>query len=87
MAIFFILNDIYVYKNRVFGEGLERIRALYANRDGHLYICVAFKEPHSEKQKRARKVIFRIVPIFLAQESYTSRSSYTWRQSYTRRNC
>ena len=28
----------------------ERIRALYANKDGYSYICVAFRELRSEKQ-------------------------------------
>ena len=33
-----------------FWQFLEQIRTLYANRDGYSYICVAFRELHSEKQ-------------------------------------
>ena len=41
---------IHLYKNRGFWEVLERIIALYANKDGHSYVPVAFRELHSEKQ-------------------------------------
>ena len=36
-------------KNREFWEALEQIRALYANKDGHSYTCIAFRELHSKK--------------------------------------
>ena len=38
----------YFIQNRGFWEVLERIGALYANRDGHLFIRVAFRKLHSE---------------------------------------
>ena len=40
----------YLYKNRIFWEHLERIRAIYANRNGYSYIRVTFRKPHPEKQ-------------------------------------
>ena len=41
---------IHLFKNRGFWDVLERITALYANKDRHSYIRVAFRELHSEKQ-------------------------------------
>ena len=61
-------------KNRAFSEILGRIRDLYAIKDKHSYIRVAFKELHSEKrppedntQNYIRIIKFRkIIFIFLA---------------------
>ena len=40
---------IHLYKNREFWEVLEQIRALCANKDGHSYIRVAFRQSYSEE--------------------------------------
>ena len=45
-----------LYKNREFWKVLEPIRALKANRNGHSYIGVAFRELHSENFFCARIV-------------------------------
>ena len=49
-------------KNRGFWEVLKQIRDLYANMDRHLYIHIAFRELHSEKQslEHNTQIIFRV---------------------------
>ena len=63
----------YLYKKRGFWEVLERIRALYANKDEYSYIRVAFRKLRSEKnvQMIVFKNLYRIYNfhIILAQES------------------
>ena len=64
-AIFRILSYIIFSKNGGFWEILEPITELYANRDGHSKVRVAFKELHSENNiqgitfKELQEVIFK----------------------------